>query len=357
MTAGTYRGKHYTEWTDTVRSLKRDGKDEEAITLLTGLVGAVERESRSTGHSLAPWYTEHLAMLHRARKDYAAEIAVLDRFAKANAAHGGLVPKLAARHRKATDLLAAAQDADAPAACPACGTVLDGTLGKAFACPHCAEPLLARRRHGTTVLLRAADKSADTLAQDAARHRETMLRQANTVGASDADFEKAERALSARFGAPADPADVFWSLANQIAVDAAAQGRWPVTATAYRTMAQHLVSEGRGWVEVQRQAVLAEMRAMTWVADSEPLTVTGCDCTPCASATPSVVTRVQALTSGPPPHADCARPPCRCWLAQDRSSLTREITVTVEVDPAPSTPERGQRSEAPGLLRRLFRNR
>lgn len=164
MTAGHYRGRHYTEWTEEVRDLKRQGKSEEAIALLTALVGAVEAEARKAGHSVAPWYTENLAILHRQRKEYGAEVAVLNRFAQANAARGGLVPKLAARHRKATELLAAAEDADAATACPACGSILDQAPSKAVACPHCTQQIVTRRHNGQSVLVRLADVRVDDTA-------------------------------------------------------------------------------------------------------------------------------------------------------------------------------------------------
>ncbi len=77
---GYYRGRHYTSSLDRVKSLKRQDKLEEADELLGNLIGAVESEAKQQGWTVAPWYYEQLAIVRRKRKDYAGEIAALERY-------------------------------------------------------------------------------------------------------------------------------------------------------------------------------------------------------------------------------------------------------------------------------------
>jgi hypothetical protein len=76
---GFHRGRHYTEYVDQVKQLKRDGKAEEAEALLLALLDAVEAENKAEKLGVAPWYYEQLAIIYRQRKAYAAEIGVLER--------------------------------------------------------------------------------------------------------------------------------------------------------------------------------------------------------------------------------------------------------------------------------------
>ncbi len=79
---GFYKGRHYTEYVEKVKSLKRAGDLDKAEKLLLGLVDAVEKESRAEGYSVAPWYYEQLAIIYRKRRDYKAEVTILERYAK-----------------------------------------------------------------------------------------------------------------------------------------------------------------------------------------------------------------------------------------------------------------------------------
>jgi hypothetical protein len=108
MGLGNHRGKHYTEWVEDVKALKRAERLDEAVTLLTGLVSAVEYEAARKRWLLAPWYYDQLAIIQRKKKDYAAEIAILERFAEKNRSHGGLTPEMAKRMSKAIALKDAA---------------------------------------------------------------------------------------------------------------------------------------------------------------------------------------------------------------------------------------------------------
>ena len=105
---GYYRGRHYTTFVEEVKALNRTGDDEAVERLLLALVDAVEAESRAKGPKwgVAPWYYEELAKLYRGRKDYAAEVAILERFKQQPNGAGVKGPMLTERLDKARALLA-----------------------------------------------------------------------------------------------------------------------------------------------------------------------------------------------------------------------------------------------------------
>lgn len=76
---GFYKGKHYTQYVEEVESLKREKKLEEAEHLLLALIGAVEAQHYYDGNTVPPWYYKQLAIIYRSRKDYVAEIRILER--------------------------------------------------------------------------------------------------------------------------------------------------------------------------------------------------------------------------------------------------------------------------------------
>lgn len=102
---GFHQGKHYTEWVDTVKELKREGRLDEALTLLHGLVAATEAESQAEGFGVAPWYYEQIVVIHRQRGDIASEVATLERYDRVPHAPGAKPPRLAERLDTARDLL------------------------------------------------------------------------------------------------------------------------------------------------------------------------------------------------------------------------------------------------------------
>ena len=99
---GLYKGRHYTEYPDQVRSLKRAGRLEEAERLLLGLIGAVEAESRAERLGVAPWYYEQLAIVYRKQKNHVREQEILERFARQRHAPGVKPAKLLQRLRAIT---------------------------------------------------------------------------------------------------------------------------------------------------------------------------------------------------------------------------------------------------------------
>lgn len=99
-------GRHYTEWVEPVKELKRQAKVDEAERILLACVDAVERETAINGYGVAPWYYEQLAILYRQQKRYADEVAILDRYVRHPLA---VADKLADRLVKASELWSKAQ--------------------------------------------------------------------------------------------------------------------------------------------------------------------------------------------------------------------------------------------------------
>ena len=98
--AGYYERRHYTEYVEQVKQLKRDSRLDEAVKLLTSLVSATEAEALSAGTGVAPWYYEQLAIVHRKRKDDEAEVAILQRYAGQTRAPGSGAQRLVERLEK-----------------------------------------------------------------------------------------------------------------------------------------------------------------------------------------------------------------------------------------------------------------
>lgn len=71
------RGRHYTEWVSTVADLKREGRYEEALQLLSECQQATTREDPGRP---APHYFEHAAIIYRKLKNREAEVEVLERY-------------------------------------------------------------------------------------------------------------------------------------------------------------------------------------------------------------------------------------------------------------------------------------
>ena len=81
MKAGLVDGKHYTDYVETVKELKRRDELAKAEKLLLRLITAVEEEAKIEGWIVAPWYYEQLAIIYRKQKDTNKELEVLKRFA------------------------------------------------------------------------------------------------------------------------------------------------------------------------------------------------------------------------------------------------------------------------------------
>ncbi len=101
---GYYNGKHYTEYVETIKILRREGQEDAAEKLLLKLLDAIEAKAISEGCGVAPWYYEQLAIIYRKQKNYLKEIEILERFAKQKHAPGASPPRLLERLEKARKL-------------------------------------------------------------------------------------------------------------------------------------------------------------------------------------------------------------------------------------------------------------
>ncbi|WP_286241156.1 hypothetical protein [Neptuniibacter halophilus] len=105
--AGSTAGKHYTDHIETIKQLKREGKNQEAIVLLLDCVEATESQSEHAGEGwgVAPWYYEQLAILYRKERQFDKEVKILERYDSQPKAPGAGPKKLAERLVKARTLL------------------------------------------------------------------------------------------------------------------------------------------------------------------------------------------------------------------------------------------------------------
>ena len=78
--AGLVRGRHYSEWTEDVSSLKRHKAFEQCEALLRDLIEAAEREAQEAASSPPWWYYEQLAIVLRRTRDLDGEIEILQRY-------------------------------------------------------------------------------------------------------------------------------------------------------------------------------------------------------------------------------------------------------------------------------------
>lgn len=83
MVTGDVRGRHYTEWVETVKALKRDGRLDEAEALVLECVVATELEAiGNRWPTPAPWYYSELAIIYRKRREPENEQAILQRYVR-----------------------------------------------------------------------------------------------------------------------------------------------------------------------------------------------------------------------------------------------------------------------------------
>lgn len=86
---GYYKGRHYSTWVSDIENLKKSGKLEDVEMILLQLVSATEEEASFMEEGIvAPWYYEELAKIYRKQKDYAKEVAILEKYVEQP--HGGV---------------------------------------------------------------------------------------------------------------------------------------------------------------------------------------------------------------------------------------------------------------------------
>ena len=81
--AFTFAGQPLGDWLPHIQELEKSGQTEAALNLVYALITAAEQEARLSGREPAPAYTERAAIIHRKHRDYAAEIAVIERWDQA----------------------------------------------------------------------------------------------------------------------------------------------------------------------------------------------------------------------------------------------------------------------------------
>ena len=107
---GYLLGKPMWDWLRYIEELSNAGEVEadRALALVYTLITVAEREAAVSGREPAPAYTERAAILHRKRKEYASEVAVIERWERAcppeRRGPGAVQAKLAQRLIKARDL-------------------------------------------------------------------------------------------------------------------------------------------------------------------------------------------------------------------------------------------------------------
>lgn len=77
---GFVRGRHFTEWVDEVKQLKRDQKQHEVIQLCLEAVDATEAEQARNGLSVAPWWYDQVALAARRTGQSDLERDVMQRY-------------------------------------------------------------------------------------------------------------------------------------------------------------------------------------------------------------------------------------------------------------------------------------
>ena len=77
---GYVRGRHFTEWTEEVKQLKRDGKQQDVIDLCLEAIEATEAECKVDRLSVAPWWYEQVALAARRSGQPDVERSAMERY-------------------------------------------------------------------------------------------------------------------------------------------------------------------------------------------------------------------------------------------------------------------------------------
>lgn len=108
--ASQFLGQPLWDWLRYAEELSKSGGSEveRALALVYALITIAEREAVASGREPAPAYTERAAILHRKRREYNAEVAVIERWERAcppeRRGPGEAQAKLAQRLIKAREL-------------------------------------------------------------------------------------------------------------------------------------------------------------------------------------------------------------------------------------------------------------
>ncbi|MGW0039961.1 hypothetical protein [Gordonia sp. NPDC003376] len=106
-------GREFTALRPDIAQARADGDTDRALTLLHTCIDAAERSAAMLVSRPAPWPTEQAAIIYRARKQYDDEVAILERFLRADPEHLG-TKGLRERLERARELAGAARATPPP---------------------------------------------------------------------------------------------------------------------------------------------------------------------------------------------------------------------------------------------------
>lgn len=104
------RSTDFSTRVNEIRTMIREGREEEVEPVLLEVVAAIEREAQIHGGRVAHWYYERLAIIYRRRQDYASEIAILTRYCQQEGTKCAIPEGIQKRLDKARGLLARTTD-------------------------------------------------------------------------------------------------------------------------------------------------------------------------------------------------------------------------------------------------------
>jgi hypothetical protein len=215
------------------------------------------------------------------------------------------------------------------AICPTCGFALDPPPVRDRLCPSCRQPIVVRRADGRIVLLAESavsifDRERQRATDEAAwtSGREGWLKLAAYVRAP---VERRDRIAAAPLSASVvdDARDLYLSNAERAVRAARTAKRWPEVARIRRQQATALFREAGEpvpppdeVVALQREGMLAHLRALAETSGYAELASTGC-CRACAADDGSTFPIAAELRAPRLPHAGCPKGLCGCewWIA------------------------------------------
>jgi hypothetical protein len=318
MSPVLYKGRPYYEWMGRVYELRESDRDDEALSLLHGLIDAAEEDARREQSFPAPAYASLAAAMLQDRDEYDAAVEILERYKRSTEAAGfQLTPRMASELRMARRLASEGPVVENTTVCPACGAPIDPPIKRSGKCNTCRVRVLGRKYRGVTVLRTEEQQQAFLDLEERKDRLERTFQRANTIGVSDAEFEERWRLLNEKYGHPASSGDVFWSASTEkLHEKSTGPTAFGDLATINRIRAEHLFDEGRDWTRSAKEAARYALKELTHRPQAvSHVIVRGCACGPCTGQIESV-TLEQAQAAEVLPHTDCENPPCPCSYYQ-----------------------------------------
>lgn len=310
--AGSFQGKHFTEWAAEVDRLRVEGKLDESLSLALRCIEATERQDAIDGNGAAPGYYHDAALVFRKQKRYEEEVQVLERYLARSGRHPGFEDRM----RKA----AALRDAQANTtaiACPSCGEVLSDPPKSRRKCTSCGQQIVMRTVDGQRVAFTPDQATAYTAADKAAKQRAMFLKRLGYFSVTEKDWDRVQAEQAARFGRASNDGDVYWQIANEQALSYELKQDWFLAGRLRSDMTKFSVEEGRDWVGPARIAQGNWIRALQQYDGPEAeMILIACPCVVCQRDHQQVRSLAQFSASWPLPHVECDRPPCRCRVTR-----------------------------------------